>query len=209
MQKEVVYQSTNTYDTLNELTSETKTVWLVFHGIGYLSRYFIRLFQSLDPKENYVIAPQAPSKYYKNNDYKKVGSSWLTKENTRTETKNVLNYIDSVIEAEKLPSTARFVVLGYSQGVSIASRWIASRQIQPDGFVMISGGFPKELGKEDFIFLTQKTKVTHILGEKDPYFELDKVEAEKIRVKEILSQIEFRSHPGGHELNIETLKDIV
>ncbi len=209
MQKEVVYQSTNTYDTLNKLTSETETVWLVFHGIGYLSRYFIRLFQSLDANKNYIIAPQAPSKYYKNNDYKKVGSSWLTKENTKTETKNVLNYIDAVIEEEKLPVTAKFVVLGYSQGVSIASRWIASRKIQPDGFVMISGGFPKELGKEDFTFLTSKTSVTHILGDKDPYFEIAKVEAEKIRVEGILPQIAFRSHPGGHELDIESLKNIV
>ncbi len=209
MQKEVVYQSINTYDTLNEFTSKTTTVWLVFHGIGYLSRYFIRLFQSLDPQENYIIAPQAPSKYYKNNEYKKVGSSWLTKENTKTETKNVLNYVDSVMEAENIPDKVKFVVLGYSQGVSIASRWIATRKIQPDGFVMISGGFPKELDREDFAFLTNKTKVTHILGEKDPYFEIDKVNAEKIRVKGILPQIQFRIHPGGHELDIETLQNIV
>ncbi|SEK56181.1 Predicted esterase [Aquimarina amphilecti] len=209
MQKEVVYQSTNTFDTLNELTDQTKTVWLVFHGIGYLSRYFIRLFQSLDPVNNYIIAPQAPSKYYKNNDYKRVGSSWLTKENTQTETKNVLNYIDAIMESEKFPSSINFVVLGYSQGVSIASRWIASRKIQPNAFVMISGGFPKELKKEDFTFLTKTTKITHILGENDPYFEIDKVEAEKIRVKGIVPQIEFRSHPGGHELDIESLKNIV
>ncbi|WP_405206814.1 alpha/beta hydrolase [Aquimarina sp. LLG6339-5] len=208
MQKEVVYQSTNTFDTLNDLTDQTKTVWLVFHGIGYLSRYFIRLFQSLDAKDNYIIAPQAPSKYYKNNDYKRVGSSWLTKENTRTETKNVLNYIDAIMELEKLPPSINFVVLGYSQGVSIASRWIASRKIQPNAFVMISGGFPKELKKDDFTFLNQTTKVTHILGENDPYFEIKKVEAEKIRVKEILPQIEFRSHSGGHELDIETVKNI-
>ncbi|WP_299896152.1 esterase [uncultured Aquimarina sp.] len=208
MQKEVVYQSTNTYDTLNELTEKTKTVWLVFHGIGYLSRYFIRLFQSLDPEENYIIAPQAPSKYYKNNDYKRVGASWLTKENTKTETKNVLNYVDAVVAMEKIPSHAKFVVLGYSQGVSIASRWIASKQIQPAGFVMISGGFPKELQKEHFSFLSDTTKVTHILGENDPYFEIEKVNTEKIRVKNILPQIEFRTHGGGHELDVETLTDI-
>jgi len=209
MQKEVIYTATNTYDTLNELTDQTKTVWLVFHGIGYLSRYFIRLFQSLDPEENYIIAPQAPSKYYKNNDYKRVGSSWLTKENTKTETKNVLNYIDAVVASEKLPSTTRFIVLGYSQGVSIASRWLASRTIQPDAFVMVSGGFPKELQKEDFTYMSGTTKVTHIVGENDPYFEVDKVNAEKIRVQGILPQIEFRTHPGGHELNIDSLKNIV
>ncbi|MDH7445768.1 alpha/beta hydrolase [Aquimarina sp. 2201CG14-23] len=209
MQKEVMYQSTNTYDTLNELTKETTTVWLVFHGIGYLSRYFIRLFQSLNSEKNYIIAPQAPSKYYKNNDYKKVGSSWLTKENTVTETKNVLNYVDSVIDAEQLPENIKFVVLGYSQGVSIASRWIANRKIKPDAFVMVSGGFPKELEKDDFAFLTNSTTITHILGEKDPYFEIEKVKAEKVRVQNILPQIEFKTHSGGHELDIETLKNIV
>lgn len=208
MQKEVIYTTTNTYDTLNELTDQTKTVWLVFHGIGYLSRYFIRLFQSLDPEENYIIAPQAPSKYYKNNEYKQVGSSWLTKENTQTETKNVLNYVDAVIASEKLPSTTRFIVLGYSQGVSIASRWLARRAIQPDAFVMVSGGFPRELQKEDFTYLSKTTKVTHIIGENDPYFEAAKVKAEKIRVQGILPQIEFRTHAGGHELNIDSLKNI-
>ncbi|MEW7291898.1 alpha/beta hydrolase [Aquimarina sp. 2304DJ70-9] len=208
-EKKVSYQASNSYSTLNHLTENTKNVWLIFHGIGYLSRYFIRLFESLNPEENYFIAPQAPSKYYKGEDYRRVGSSWLTKENTKTETENVLNYIDATIKAEKIPNNTRFIVLGYSQGVSIASRWVASRKINCKDFIMISGGFPKELHKEDFTFLTDTTKITHIVGEKDPYFEIDKVEAEKIRVQQILPQIEFRTHPGGHELDIKSLKAVL
>ncbi|MBQ4819144.1 esterase [Aquimarina sp. MMG016] len=208
-EKTISYQATNTYSTLNNLNQNTKNVWLVFHGIGYLSRYFIRLFDSLDKEENYIIAPQAPSKYYKGEDYRKVGSGWLTKENTKPETENVLRYIDSIVETENIPKNLNLIVLGYSQGVSIASRWIAKRKIKCDAFVIISGGFPKELHKEDFEFLGKKTKITHILGEKDPYFEISKVEAEKERVQQILPKIEFRVHKGGHELNIETLKNIV
>ena len=56
---EIAYQIKNTYSTLNTHTSDTKKVWLVFHGIGYLSRYFLKYFKHLDPKENYIIAPQA------------------------------------------------------------------------------------------------------------------------------------------------------
>ncbi len=208
-EKEISYQNTNTYSTLNSITPSTKNVWLVFHGIGYLSRYFIRLFDSLNKDDNYIIAPQAPSKYYKGEDYRRVGSSWLTKENTLRETDNILRYVDAVIDYENIPEHANFIVLGYSQGVSIASRWIASRKIKCDAFVMISGGFPKELQKEDFTFLPENTKITHIVGEKDPYFEIEKVEAEKQRVQNILPQIEFRTHPGGHELNINSLKNIV
>ncbi len=209
MQKEVVYQSVNTYDTLNELTNKTKNVWLVFHGIGYLSRYFIRLFESLNKDDNYFIAPQAPSKYYKGEDYRRVGASWLTKENTYGETKNVLRYIDAVIAEEKIPNHVSFIILGYSQGVSIASRWIASRNIDCDALLMVSGGFPKELHSDDFTFLSAKTKIVHILGEKDPYFEIEKVEAEKKRVQQILPQIEFLMHQGGHELDIATVKHLI
>ncbi len=208
-EKEVSYRATNTYSTLNNINPKTKNVWLIFHGIGYLSRYFIRLFESLDKEENYFIAPQAPSKYYKGEDYRRVGSSWLTKENTKTETKNVLEYVDAIVAEEKIPEGTKLIVLGYSQGASIASRWIASRKIHCDAFVIISGGFPHELKKEDFTFLPNETKITHIVGEKDPYFEIEKVEAEKRRVKEILPQIEFRTHPGGHELDIKSLSEIL
>ncbi len=208
-EKEISYQVTNTYSTLNTLTKKTKNIWLVFHGIGYLSRYFIRLFDSLNKEDNYFIAPQAPSKYYKGNDYRKVGSSWLTKENTEAETKNVLRYIDAIVAKETIPKDLNFVILGYSQGVSIATRWIASRKINCDALIMISGGFPKELHKEDFDFLPKNTKIMHIVGEKDPFFEIEKVQAEKERVREILPQIEFRTHPGGHELDPKTLIHII
>ena len=63
-EKEITYTTRNSYSTLNTLTEHTKTVWLVFHGMGYLSRYFLRYFKTLNTRENYIIAPQAPSKYY-------------------------------------------------------------------------------------------------------------------------------------------------
>ena len=66
-EKTVSYTTQNTYLTQNKLGPKTKNVWLVFHGIGYLSRYFVKYFNGLDPEENYIIVPQAPSKYYLKN----------------------------------------------------------------------------------------------------------------------------------------------
>ena len=100
-EKQVTYQTTNSYTTLNTLTDKTKNVWIVFHGIGYLSKYFLKYFDELPSEENYIIAPQAPSKYYLNDQYRHVGASWLTKENTANETQNVLNYLDTVFSSEK------------------------------------------------------------------------------------------------------------
>ncbi len=67
IEKEIAYETTNTYSTLNHLTKRTKRVWFVCHGMGQLSDRFIKNFTSLNEVENYIIAPQAPSKYYHSN----------------------------------------------------------------------------------------------------------------------------------------------
>ncbi|VAV84439.1 hypothetical protein MNBD_BACTEROID02-1624, partial [hydrothermal vent metagenome] len=102
-EKEVAYKSVNSYTTLNNLTSKTKNVWLVFHGIGYLSKYFLKYFNELNKNENYIIAPQAQSKYYLGSTYKHVGASWLTKVNTEQEIENVVRYLDAILNNEKIP----------------------------------------------------------------------------------------------------------
>lgn len=79
IEKELTYKTHNTYSTLNSLKSTTENVWFVCHGMGYLSRYFLKYFQVLDADKNYIIAPQAPSKYYLSPKFKHVGACWLTK----------------------------------------------------------------------------------------------------------------------------------
>ena len=208
MSKIVNYSASNTYDTLNKLTSKTERVWLVFHGIGYLSRYFVRCFNSLDPEKNYFIAPQAPSKYYKDNRYKNVGACWLTKENTKTDTDTILQYVDAVIANENIPKNLPIHVLGYSQGVSIASRWVAQRTVNCNALVLISGEFPKELQANHFNFFTPKTKIIHVVGTKDPYFERKNVSAQIDRLRYIFPDIDFRYHDGGHDIDIESIRDL-
>ncbi len=169
IEKEVSYQSTNSYSTLNTLTAKTKHVWFVSHGIGYLSRYFLKYFDQLNIEENYIIAPQAPSKYYLGSKYRHVGASWLTKENTVKETKNVMRYFDAVLEAEALPNNVNLIVLGYSQGVSIMTRYLASRKLKCTKLLLLSGGIPQELNSQDFTYFGGKTKVTLIYGSQDEY----------------------------------------
>ena len=149
-EKDVLYTSKNTYSTLNNFTEKTKNVWLVFHGLGYLSKYFINYFSELDSEENYIIAPQAPSKYYQDRRFKHVGASWLTRENTLMETENVLNYIDAIYENEISEKPKNLIILGYSQGLSVASRWVAQRKIQCDKLILHSGGIPHELKPDAF-----------------------------------------------------------
>ena len=207
-EKEISYQISNTYSTLNSLTKQTKNVWLVCHGMGYLSRYFLKYFKDLDPTENYIIAPQAQSKYYLKDQFKHVGASWLTKENTVAETHNILNYLDAVLENEQIPSNHNFIVIGYSQGVSIAMRYVSSRKLQCNHLVLMSGGLPKELTEEDLSFY--KGKVSMIYGTKDEYLHSDRLDYERNRMDELFGKkAEIIPFEGNHMVNVELINSLV
>lgn len=206
IQKDVSYSTTNTYHTLNELNDKTKNVWLVFHGMGYLSKYFINYFSELNAEENYIIAPQAPSKYYQGKDFKHVGASWLTRENTVTETQNVLNYVDAVYKKEIDGKIPNFIVLGYSQGVSIATRWLATRKMQCNKLVLHSGGIPNELNPSDFEFLDANTEVIYLYGNRDQYItEARKTEEHLKGSKLFKDRLHIKVFDGIHEVNKEYL----
>jgi predicted esterase len=209
-EKEISYKSTNSYSTLNNLTEATKNVWLVCHGMSYLSRYFLKYFKDLNPDKNYVIAPQAQSKYYIPPTYKHVGASWLTKENTLRETDNVMRYYDAVLETENISKDKNIIVVGYSQGVSVAMRYIANRQLHCSQLVLMSGGIPKELVADDFKFLEEKTKITMIYGTQDEYLNDERMQSESNRVIELFgNDVTIKPFDGKHIVNVELINGLV
>jgi len=208
--KEVTYINTSSYATLNTLNSKTKNVWVVFHGIGYLSRYFLKYFDELNSDENYIIAPQAPSKYYLNDTYRHVGASWLTKEDTAQETENVLRYIEAVLKAEAIPRHCNLFVFGFSQGVSVATRWVAQNKVVPDKLILYAGGLPKELTPEDFEHLkANKTQVRTLIGTNDAYLTPERLKEEKEKT-ELLFQgtAKHISFEGGHEVKKDLINSL-
>ena len=211
MEKTVVYSTKNTYETLNSLTQQTKNVWLVFHGIGYLTRYFIQYFSKLNPDENYIIAPQAPSKYYLKSEYKYVGASWLTKENTQMETENVLAYLDAVFKEEQLPPNIHLILFGFSQGVSIAIRWMAKRQIKCHTLILYAGGIPNELENKDFGFVDWKqTKVKIVYGDTDIYLNEERRALEQTKINKLfLDNAEMITFEGGHEMKPDLIPTLI
>ncbi len=205
-EKQVQYLSKNTYSTLNEIGVQTRYIWLVFHGIGYLSRYFLRYFQGLNPAENYIIAPQAPSKYYLNGAYKHVGASWLTREQTEVEKVNLYNYLEALIINEAIPDKCRFVVMGFSQGVSIALRWLARKKMPCEHLIVYAGGIPKELEAVDFDYPGTPNKVTFIIGESDAFLTPARMSKEEEKLKQCFNEkLRFITFPGGHEMRKEII----
>ena len=199
---------TCSYSSLNERTPQTRTIWVVFHGIGYLSRYFLRHFSHLDPAEHYLLAPQAPSLYYLNDSYTHVGASWLTREQTARNMDNLLRFLDGMWEAENLGQAPRLVLFGYSQGVSVLCRWVARRRLSASRLVLYAGKVPEVLVPDDFHHLPPDTPVEFFYGTQDPYLEKwDRHKMEQQAHHLFGDRLRWRPYEGGHELLSHTITD--
>lgn len=182
-------------------------MWLVCHGLGFLSRYFIQYFNELNPEENYIIAPQAQSKHYLKNQFKHVGASWLTKENTQKEIPNVLAYLDSVYAQEQIPKDVNFIVFGFSQGVSVATRWVAQRQVKCEVLALYAGKIPHEFTVENFQHIPN---IKFIIGDKDEYVTSSILEHEKAYLDGLFNErLEYITFDGVHEMKRSIINELV
>ena len=208
-EKEIAYTTSNSYSTLNQLTAQTKNVWLVCHGMGYLSRYFLKYFKDLNAEENYIIAPQAPSKYYIQPKMH-VGANWLTRDNTSDGMDNILNYIDAVLDKEVIPKNVNLIILGYSQGVSIATRYMVKRQLQCSQLVLHSGGIPIELIADDFKYLSKDCNVKLIYGTEDEYIDANRIKKEIIKANDLFGErVSIMPFDGKHVVNVDYINNLV
>lgn len=201
----ISYTTQKTYSTLNEISDKTEYIWFVCHGIGYLSRYFINYFDGLNPKKHFIIAPQAPSKYYQDRQYKYIGASWLTREETNLEMQNIKAYFDAIYFKHIKPyPDKKLIILGYSQGVSVAMRWISGSKIHCDKLLIHSGGIPEELTAGDYQGLDFSPYL--IYGKSDPYINTDRAKSELEKAKNLFEErLEVMPFEGKHVVSREVI----
>ena len=112
-------------------------------------------------------------------------------------------------EQEKPDVIPNFIVMGYSQGVSIAARWLASRKIQCDYLLLHSGGIPVELKADDFDYLSLETQVTYLYGDNDPYITEAKKTEEQLKGTALFgNNLKITVFEGVHEVNTAFLQQI-
>jgi predicted esterase len=177
MQKHLEVKIRASYHKLNELTEQIERIWIVFHGQGMLAQYFIRKFEVLDPKKNYILAPQGLSKYYLEGFTGRVGASWMTKEDRLTEIDNQMSYLNGVIAAEGVEdSNAEIILFGFSQGVATACRFGAFSQMDFKKLVLWAGTFPPDIPVELTQAWGQKVDMVYFTGNQDPFFKEGMIE---------------------------------
>lgn len=207
----VEYQAAAPFEMLGQLTQETTDIWLLFHGFGQLAARFIRKFEFLDDGQQVVIAPQGPDRFYFD-QFRKTGASWTTRDHRDLHLANQQNYLDAVwtqVTAGTDLSNVRIHTLGFSQGVSVQTRWISGRSIEASTMIYWAGGYPEDLNPSDWEYAVSQPSVMSIVGDEDEYLTEERMAQERQKVMACHPQSEFRLFSGRHVMPEKEIQEVV
>lgn len=198
-------QKTARVYTSGHLSSETKYVWLIAHGYGMLSRYFLKKFECLDPNEHYLIAPEALSRFYTEGLTGKIGASWMTAEDREAEMADYTDYLDKVYEHFVSPISQEHtsvIALGFSQGCNAMFRWANKTCFHADILAGWGGSIPPDVLDN---FQIQCSEIHLLIGDNDAFIPLASFEEQRKILQEKLPRLQTHIYSGGHQIDPEVL----
>ena len=192
-------------------------LWMVLHGYGQLAGRFIRHFRGIAGPDRLVVAPEALNRFYvpgpggvRSHAAARVGATWMTREDREREIADQQAYLDAVLEATCAPwggTRPRLVVLGFSQGVAAAVRWIARSDVEAARIIAWAGALPGELDAATAARHVQG-RLTFVAGRTDDLIPLQNVDIEVARLAAIGLDAPVVWHEGGHVMDAPTLLQV-
>ncbi len=186
-----------------------KEVWFVLHGYSQLARHFIRWFEPVVQPGRLLVAPEALSRAYfeEKAGARRVGASWMTKEDREAEIEDYVRYLDEVADVvmrEFAPET-RVEVHGFSQGGATAARWVTLGRRTVHRLVVWGSLLPPDLDLKRLTSRLEGTPVVLALGERDRYVNQEQVRSELARLEHRGLPHQFLSFAGGHVVDREAV----
>jgi predicted esterase len=186
-------------------------LWIVLHGYGQLAGRFIRHFAAIASPERMVVAPEALNRFYvegaggtRSHADARVGATWMTREDREREIEDQQAYLDAVLVAASPDERPRrLVVLGFSQGVATAVRWLVRSAHAADRVIAWAGSLPAELDATGAAMLAGR--LTMVAGRTDALLTAERIEAERARLVSLGLDAPLVWYDGGHTMDTATL----
>lgn len=177
------------------------------HGYAQLASDLLETLLPAVPSHVCVVAPEGLNRFYAKGFGGKPVATWMTSEDREHEIADYIHFLNH-LHAHILPQgfKGKIGILGFSQGVATASRWIANEQVKADVFIICSGDIALELRNPVHATIKQIEQIHYISANQDPFLS----ESAKADVQSVLSQLKCTQHyfDGTHEINPPTLSPI-
>ncbi|MGE0556309.1 MAG: alpha/beta hydrolase [Gemmatimonadales bacterium] len=176
-------------------------VWIVLHGYSQLATNFLRWFEPALRPGRLIVAPEALSRsYFDESKARRVGASWMTREDREAEIEDYVRYLDQLADELLgiLPPRPRLELHGFSQGCATAARWATFGRHRIDRLVLWGGTTPPDLDLERLRSNLLGAPIAMVVGDRDQFLTAEHVRAEDERLKGVGLTVDSRTFPGGH-----------
>jgi predicted esterase len=192
--------------TYGNLSEQTKIVWLVAHGYGFLAERFIKRFSHLDENEHFVIVPEALNRFYLNGFSGKAGANWMTTEEREYEIADYIQYLDNVYETFNLHKQANLVVLGFSQGGSTVARWFQKTHHPIKTLVFWGASIPDEVLEDTKI---HTANIFTLVGSEDEFITKERLDIILKNYNNVNLKFSHIFYKGGHDILTQPLMQLI
>lgn len=186
-------------------------VWFVLHGYGMLAAGLLRWFEPALRPGRLLVAPEALSRsYFEEKGARRVGASWMTKEDRDAEIEDYVRYLSTLEEQIRLGvgGTPRVEVHAFSQGTATACRWVAFGRPRVDRLVLWCGAVPPDLPLDRYGAALMAAGLTLATGSNDPFIPQEEVDREQARLAAAGLLPVVHRFAGGHRVDAALLKDL-
>lgn len=198
------------YFTLGHPGDGIRDVWFVCHGYRQLASRFLRRFEGLADGTRLVVAAEGLSRFYvdptpgRHGPEHRVGASWMTREDRETEIHDYVRYLDRVAEVTLTGlGPVAVTVLGFSQGVHTAARWVVLGAVRPVRLILWGADLPHDLDMEQTRRKLDGVELILVNGANDPTVDASVRRAQEEHLDAWGLVHRSLEYPGGHEIDGE------
>lgn len=182
------------------IDNETR-VLVALHGWGQNSQSFLRKLTFLRSENVIVVVPQAPHQFYLDLETRRVGFNWLTAYDRKRGIADVVRMLDDILANIRCKwglCYAKPVVMGFSQGVSIAYRYALYGENPVAGIIACGGDLPPDV--EAALSSVDSFPVALVHGKSDAIVPFNKAEFAERVLQSMAFPVSSHYFDGGHEV---------
>ena len=197
--------------TIGKLGPHLKHIWVCLHGYGQLADWFAERFEKYASKERLLIFPEGPHRFYLEGTAGRVGASWMTKEDRLNDIEDQFHYLEKLLAGylPHLPKKVQLHVLGFSQGVATALRWIDRSKLPFSSLICWAGTFPPDIDYKLHAAQFAPVKLHACFGDEDEFISIDKARLLVSQLQEQEITVTPHYYAGGHRLQPDLLSQLM
>jgi predicted esterase len=202
IKNEILVTKKASYYSSQKPSQSINQVWIICHGYGQLAEYFLEWFTPVFSEKTLIVAPEGLHRFYINGFSGRVGASWMTKQDRLNDIEDYVNYLDEVyLKIKNMVSPSCFIhVLGFSQGVSTAIRWICKSKLQVNSLSLFSGKIPEDIDYKLYCKKINTLNPKIIFGNNDEFYSTKTINDELNFIKSNGLNFKYIEFDGGHKV---------